>query len=92
MEGLPGSEQLGNAQQAASIVPGPIEDAKDVQSMRVQIVKLMAIKKWIPDNVLSLSKRIPFLADATWLSVIMFALLCFSLFYFARKPLEGDQK
>ena len=55
-------------------------------------VKYMAIQNWIPDSVLSLSRRIPFLADATWLSVIMFALLCFSLFYFARKPLEGDQK
>jgi hypothetical protein len=51
----------------------------------------MAIKKWIPDGVLSLSKRIPYLQDAQWLSVLMFALLAFSLFYFARKPLE-DQK
>jgi putative OPT family oligopeptide transporter len=55
-------------------------------------VKLMAIKKWIPDQVLSLSKRIPFLLDAQWLSVLMFVLLAYSLFYFARKPLGDKQK
>jgi hypothetical protein len=32
------------------------------------------------------SKYNPFYHD--WISVIMFALLAFSLFYFARKPLE----
>ena len=55
-------------------------------------IKYMAIQRWIPDSVLSLSRRIPYLADATWLSVVMFALLAFSLFYFARKPLESDKK
>jgi len=55
-------------------------------------IKYMAIQRWIPDSVLSLSRQIPYLADATWLSVVMFALLAFSLFHFARKPLESDKK
>jgi putative OPT family oligopeptide transporter len=55
-------------------------------------VKLMSIKNWIPDQVLSLSKRIPFLLDAQWLSVLMFVLLAYSLFYFARKPLGDKQR
>ncbi len=55
-------------------------------------VKLMAIKKWVPDGVLSLGRRIPFLLDAQWLSVLMFALLAFSLFHFARKPLGGEKR
>jgi hypothetical protein len=55
-------------------------------------VKYMAIKNWIPDSVLSISKRVPFLADAQWLAALMFGLLAFSLFYFARKPLEGEKK
>jgi putative OPT family oligopeptide transporter len=55
-------------------------------------VKLMAIRHWIPDNMLSFSRRIPALANAQWLSVLVFALLCFSLFYFARKPLESEKK
>jgi uncharacterized oligopeptide transporter (OPT) family protein len=55
-------------------------------------VKYMEIHHWLPDDVLSLSKRIPFLAGANWLSVLMFGLLCSSLFYFARKPLEANKK
>jgi hypothetical protein len=51
----------------------------------------MAIKNWIPDAVLSLSKRIPYLADAQWLAALMFIVLAGSLFHFARKPLE-DKK
>jgi hypothetical protein len=55
-------------------------------------IKYMEIHHWLPDDVLSLSKRIPFLASANWLSVLMFGLLCCSLFYFARKPLEANRK
>jgi putative OPT family oligopeptide transporter len=54
-------------------------------------VKYMAIKNWIPDAMLSISKRIPFLADAQWLAAFMFAALAASLFYFARKPL-GEKR
>jgi len=55
-------------------------------------VKYMEIKHWLPDQVISLSRRIPFLAGANWLSVLMFGLLCVSLFYFARKPLEDKRR
>lgn len=57
-------------------------------------VKLMQIREWIPQDVLSLSARIPSLASnaAGFLSVIMFVLLAASLFYFARKPLGSDRK
>jgi uncharacterized oligopeptide transporter (OPT) family protein len=55
-------------------------------------VKYMAIKNWIPDAVLSLSRRIPYLADAQWLAALMFIVLAGSLYHFARKPLEGDTK
>jgi hypothetical protein len=55
-------------------------------------VKYMAIKNWIPDSVLSISKRLPFLADNNLLATIAFALLAYSLFYFARKPLSDEQK
>jgi len=55
-------------------------------------LKYMEIKKWLPDEVISLSKRVPFLATADWLSVIMFGVLMYSLFYFARKPLEEAKR
>jgi hypothetical protein len=50
-------------------------------------VKFMDIKHWIPPNVLSISARVPYLGGANWLAVLMFGLLCLSLYYFARKPL-----
>ena len=55
-------------------------------------VKYMQIKGWIPGDILSLSARIPFLANAKVLSVVMFGLLSFSLYHFARKPLGGERK
>jgi putative OPT family oligopeptide transporter len=55
-------------------------------------VKYMAIKKWIPDGVLAFTRFMPALADAQWLAALMFAVLMFSLYYFARRPLEGDKK
>jgi putative OPT family oligopeptide transporter len=55
-------------------------------------VKYMEIQGWLPGSVISLSRRIPFLAGADWLSVIMFGLLAFSLFHFARKPLGEKQR
>jgi hypothetical protein len=51
-------------------------------------VKYMAIKHWIPDGVLNFTRFIPALGDAQWLAALMFIVLAWSLFYFARKPLE----
>lgn len=51
-------------------------------------VKYMAIKNWIPDGVLNFTRFIPALGDAQWLAALMFIVLAWSLFYFARKPLE----
>lgn len=55
-------------------------------------VRLMKIRKWVPEDFLSVSARIPFLGGAQWLSVLMFVLLAFSLFHFARKPLKLERK
>ena len=55
-------------------------------------VKYMAIKNWIPDAVLSFSRRVPYLADAQWLAALMFVVLAGSLYHFARKPLESEKK
>src|SRR5262249_6332582 len=35
-------------------------------------VRLMKIRKWVPEDFLSVSSRIPFLGGAQWLSVLMF--------------------
>lgn len=47
--------------------------------------------KWyhIKEGVLLLGKRVPFIGESNIISVLMFALLAFSAYYFARKPLDN---
>lgn len=55
-------------------------------------IKLMETWGYITPGKIAWGAKIPFLANAQWLATLMFALLAFSLFYFARKPLEGEKK
>ncbi|HLJ29203.1 MAG TPA: oligopeptide transporter, OPT family [Candidatus Angelobacter sp.] len=50
--------------------------------------------KWyhVKEGVLLLGKRLPIIGESNLVSVIMFALLAWSAYYFARKPLGNDQK
>jgi len=52
-------------------------------------VKLAEKKHLIAEGVLDLGKYVPALHGSAGLGVVWFALLAFSLYYFARKPLEG---
>jgi putative OPT family oligopeptide transporter len=59
-------------------------------------VKLMETQGWLPENSIAWGAKLAFMAEhpifANLFGVFMFALLAYSLFYFARKPLEGDKK
>ncbi len=55
-------------------------------------IKLLETQGYITPGILAWGAKIPFLVKADWLSVVMFAFLAFSLFYFARKPLEAEKK
>ena len=58
-------------------------------------LKLIEVNHWIPEGLLKAihwGKNSEFLQSAQWLGLVVFALLAFSLFYFARKPLEGEAK
>jgi uncharacterized oligopeptide transporter (OPT) family protein len=50
--------------------------------------------KWyhVKEGVLLLGKRLPIIGESNLVSVIMFALLAWSAYYFARKPLGNDQQ
>jgi uncharacterized oligopeptide transporter (OPT) family protein len=52
-------------------------------------IKLLETQGYMPVGALAWGAKIPFLANADWLSVVMFGVLAASLFYFARKPLES---
>jgi len=53
-------------------------------------------KEWLPENFFAWGTKIQFMSDhpvfANWLGVFMFGMLMFSLFYFARKPLEAEKR
>jgi putative OPT family oligopeptide transporter len=64
-------------------------------------VKLMQIRGWIPEWMLKIiqwGSNMPYMKEpkwlsvAQWLSVVMFAVLAYSLFHFARKPLGAAAK
>jgi uncharacterized oligopeptide transporter (OPT) family protein len=59
-------------------------------------VKLMETQGWLPENSIAWGTKLSFMGDhpifANLFGVVMFGLLAFSLFYFARKPLEGEKK
>ncbi|HEX4606529.1 MAG TPA: oligopeptide transporter, OPT family [Candidatus Angelobacter sp.] len=59
-------------------------------------VKLMETQGWLPENSIAWGTKLSFMGDhpvfANIFGVIMFGLLAFSLFYFARKPLEMEKK
>jgi hypothetical protein len=59
-------------------------------------VKLMEAQGWLRENSVAWGTRLSFMGShpmfAQWFGVIMFALLAWSAYYFARKPLRNDQK
>ncbi len=55
-------------------------------------IKLLETAGLHQTRIVCLGTKIPFLANAQWLSAVMFGVLAFSLFHFARKPLEGEKK
>jgi hypothetical protein len=58
-------------------------------------VKLMETQGWLPENSIAWGAKLSFMGDhpvfANLFGVVMFGLLAYSLFHFARKPLE-DKK
>ena len=56
------------------------------------IIKLLTVRGWVPQDVISWGPGIPFLREANWLSILAFVVLALSLFLFARKPLEGERQ
>ena len=55
-------------------------------------VKLLEATGKLPENALAWGQKFPAMANNNVLAVITFLLLAVSLYYFARKPLEGGKK
>ena len=55
-------------------------------------IKLMENAGWLKEGAVAWGAKIPYLQGANWLAVLTFAALAYSLYHFARKPLEGDKR
>lgn len=59
-------------------------------------IKLMETQGWLPENSIAWGTKFSFMGDhpifANLFGVAMFALLAYSLFHFARKPLGSEKK
>ena len=55
-------------------------------------IKLLEARNIIHEGAVAWGAKIPFLANANWLSILMFLILMFSLYHFARKPLGSDKR
>jgi putative OPT family oligopeptide transporter len=59
-------------------------------------IKLLETQGWLPENSIAWGTRLSFITNnpalGNIIAVATFALLSYSLFYFARKPLEGEKK
>jgi hypothetical protein len=53
-------------------------------------VKLMENQGWIAPNAINIGSRVPALHENMWIAILAFFALAFSLYYFARKPLENE--
>ena len=53
-------------------------------------VKILEKRKTIPENAINIGSRLPALHDNMWIAILAFFALAFSLYYFARKPLENE--
>jgi uncharacterized oligopeptide transporter (OPT) family protein len=54
-------------------------------------IKVMEAWHWLPEGAISWGQKVSLLANSHILSVLMFGLLAYSLFHFARKPLRGKK-
>jgi putative OPT family oligopeptide transporter len=55
-------------------------------------VKVMEKQGWIRENAINVGSRLPALHDNMLIAILAFFALAFSLYYFARKPLEAEKR
>src|SRR5258708_5962928 len=81
---------------ARSLYPSGLIAAGGIVGLLGIAVKLMETQGWLPENSISWGTKLSFMGDhpvfANLFGVVMFGLLAFSLFYYARKPLEGEKR
>ena len=91
------TKKAGEKVEESEVSPGALYSsgliaAGGIVGLAGMVIKVMEAKHWMPEGAISWGQKIPALANSNVLSVIMFGLLAFSLYHFARKPLGGEKK
>jgi putative OPT family oligopeptide transporter len=95
------ARKAGGTVEESEVSPGSLYSsgliaAGGIVGLLGMVIQVLEGKHWLPKNSIAWGPKLHFIADhaafANILAVIMFGLLAASLYYFARKPLEGDKK
>jgi putative OPT family oligopeptide transporter len=90
-------KRAGETVEESEVSPGSLYSsgliaAGGIVGLAGMVIKVAEAKHWLPENSIAWGQKIPALANNGVLAVIMFGLLAYSLFHFARKPLESEKK
>ena len=90
-------KRAGEKVEESEVSPGSLYSsgliaAGGIVGLAGMVIKVAEAKHWLPENSIAWGQKIPALANNNVVAVFMFGLLAYSLFYFARKPLEGEKK
>ena len=89
-------KRAGEKVEESEVSPGSLYSsgliaAGGIVGLAGMVIKVMEAKHWLPENSIAWGQKIPALANSNVLAVIMFGVLAYSLYHFARKPLEGEK-
>lgn len=89
--------KAGGAHQESEVSPGSLYSsgliaAGGIMGLLGMGIKVLEKAGWLHENSLAWGLKFPATANSNVLAVITFAILGASLYYFARKPLEGEQE
>jgi uncharacterized oligopeptide transporter (OPT) family protein len=87
----------GSAHQESEVSPGSLYSsgliaAGGVMGLLGMGLKVLEKANLLPENSIAWGLKFPFLQAANWLSIVTFAILAYSLYHFARKPLDTGEK
>jgi len=90
------SKRAGEKVEESEVSPGALYSsgliaAGGIVGLAGMVIKVMEAKHWLPENSIAWGQKIPALANSNILAVIMFGVLAYTLYHFARKPLEGEK-
>jgi uncharacterized oligopeptide transporter (OPT) family protein len=88
------AERAGEMAEESEVSPGSLYAsgliaAGGVVGLIGIVIKLLENKGWMKEGVLILGDRFPAIGHSNLIAVIMFALIAFSLYHFARKPINS---